>query len=256
LVSIPKHLVLQTSDLRVPTDIQVWGAPPVSHGLVRAGASIGDMMGNSGTMTLFVRDSSTQNPLLLGCSHVLAACGQDKVGDGIESPSNVAVPPGKNMVGKLLRFTKIDPASVSNAIDAAVAIPLPGITLSNDLPGIGAPGGIRDLTLEGASVVDQVTVQRSGVGSGPQTGIIRNIHVSTLITYTSLPGDASVNFVELVQYDALSSEGDSGAAVLDTSTSRNVVGMHIAGISDGSSGFFTHMQWVLDRMQATLPVAS
>jgi len=203
-----------------------------------------------------VLDSSNQKPLLLGCSHVLAACGQDKVGDGVESPSNVAAPPGQNTVGKLLRFTAIDPSSVGNAIDAAVATPLPGIALSNDLPGIGAPNGIRDLTLEGVSVLDQVAVQRSGVGSGPQTGTIRNIHVSTLITYTSLPGDASVNFVELVQYDALSSEGDSGAAVVDTTASRNVVGMHIAGISDGSSGFFTHIQWVLDRMQATFPIAS
>jgi hypothetical protein len=251
LVSIPKHLHLHTSDLRVQTDIQVWGAPPVSHGLVTAGASIGDIMGNSGTMTLCALDSSTQKPVILGCSHVLAACGQDHVGDDVESPSNVGVPPGQNRVGKLLRFTTIDPSSLNNAIDAAIATPVSGVTLSNNLPGIGIPDGVRDLTLEGGAVVNQVSVQRAGVASGLQGGTIRNIHVSTLITFTSLPGDASVNFVELVQYDAVSNAGDSGAAVVDTTPSNNIVGMHIAGTSDGSSSFFTHIQWILDRMQVS-----
>jgi hypothetical protein len=253
LVPIPEEFRFHSRGLSVRTDVQVWPGRPVAHRAVEAGASIGDLMGNSGTITLAVVDASTQKPLILGCSHVLAACGRDKVGDEVESPSDTDVPPGQNAVGNLLRFTKIDPSSLNNAVDAAVATPLGGMTFSNSLPRIGIPAGIRDLTIEGDSVINQVDVQRFGVASKLQSGTIRNLHVSTLITYSQLLGDPAVNFVELVQYDAISAEGDSGAAVVDTTQSHNVVGMHIAGTPDGSSSFFTHIQFVFDRMQVVFP---
>jgi hypothetical protein len=249
LVEIPKRLLFNTVGLKIQTDVQEWVGPPIAHGSLSAGASIGDLAGNSGTMTLAVCDSSNGTPLILGCSHVLAACGKGQVGDEVESPADSGADPGPNVVGRLLRYTEIDPASLSNAVDAAVADPLNGIDLSNDLPGIGTPTGTRDLTLEGESVINQLDVQRAGVVTGLQTGKIRNLHVSTRITYHQLPGDPSVYFVDLVQYDALSGEGDSGAVVVDTTDAHRVVGMHIAGMQDGSASFFTHIRYVFDRMQ-------
>ena len=249
LVEIPKHLILNTAGLSVQTDVQEWGHPPVAHSSLSSGASIGDLAGNSGTMTLAVQDTSQGTPLILGCSHVLAACGNGQVGDEVESPANPSVDPGPNVVGRLLRFTVIDPLSVSNAVDAAVANTLDGIDLSNGIPGIGTPAGIRDLTLEGETVINKIEVQRVGAATGLQTGTIRNLHVSTRITYHQLPGDPSVYFVDLVQYDALSEEGDSGAAVVDTTEEHRVVGMHIAGLQDGSASLFTHIRHVFDRMQ-------
>jgi len=189
-------------------------------------------------------------PALLGCSHVLALCGNGKVGDEVESPADPSADPGPNVVGHLLRYTRIDPASSSNAVDAALATPVDGIQLSNDIPGIGTPIGIRDLTLEGDSVINRVNVQMAGVASKRQSGTIRNLHVSTRITYSQLWGDPSVRFVDLVQYDALSEEGDSGAAVLDGAL--QVVGMHIAGTQNGSASLFTHIQYVFDSMQVSL----
>jgi hypothetical protein len=212
-VEIPNRLLFNTLGVRIQTDVQEWGGPAVAHGSLSAGVSIGDLVGNSGTMTLAVCDRSNGKPLILGCSHVIAACGKGQVGDEVESPADSGTDPGPNVVGRLLRFTEIDPTSLSNAVDAAVAEPLDGIDLSNDLPGIGTPIGTRDLTLEGESVINQVDVQRSGAVTGPQTGTIRNLHVSTRITYHQLPGDPSVYFVDLAQYDALSGKGDSGAAV-------------------------------------------
>jgi hypothetical protein len=246
LVGIPKHLALHTLGTKVLTDVQVWGGPPVSHGPLPFGASIGDLAGNSGTMTLAVRDNVTGNPLILGCSHVMARCGEGQTGDQLESPADPSSDPRTNVVGKLVRFTVIDRHSTDNEVDAAVAEPSVGVSLSN-----GPVSGIRDLTLEGDSAVG-VEVRRSGVSTGQQEGRIRNIHVSTSIVYHQMSGDPSVDFIELVQYDGVSKEGDSGAAVIDTAGSPNVVGMHIAGSSDGTSSLFTNIQLVFDALQVSL----
>ncbi len=248
---IPKYMALNTLGTRVMTDVQEWGGLPVSHGSVSAGASVGDLSGNSGTMTLAVTDNSTGNPMILSCSHVLARCGLGQAGDQVESPADPSSDPRLNVVGKLVRFTEIDPHATDNEVDAAVAKPNSGVNLSNNIPTIGSPSSIRDLTQEGDSAVG-IQVQKFGAITGNQTGLIRNIHVSTSIVYRQLSGDPSVDFVELVQYDGVSQEGDSGAPVLDTADSPNLVGLHIAGSSDGTASLFTHIRFVFDALKVSL----
>jgi len=251
LKMIPKHLALDTLGTRVMTDVQEWGGLPVSHSSLSAGASVGDVSGNSGTMTLAVTDNSTGHPMILSCSHVLARCGLGQAGDQVESPADPSSDPRLNVVGKLVRFTEIDPHAADNEVDAAVAKPNNGVHLSNNFPGIGPPSSIRDLTQEGDSAVG-IQVRSFGAITGNQTGLIRNIHVSTSIVYHQLSGDPSVDFVELVQYDGLSQEGDSGAPVLDTADPPHVVGLHIAGSSDGTASLFTHIGFVFDALDVTL----
>lgn len=251
LMSVPKYLSFNTLGTRVMTDVQEWGGLPVSHGTVSAGASVGDLSGNSGTMTLAVTDNATGNLMILSCSHVLARCGLGRAGDQVESPADPTSDPRLNVVGKLVRFTEIDPHRTDNEVDAAVAKPNNGVNLSNNIPTVGTISSIRDLTQEDDSAVG-VQVQKFGVITGNQTGLIRNIHVSTSIVYHQLSGDPSVDFVELVQYDGVSQEGDSGAPVLDTADSPNVVGLHIAGSSGGTTSLFTHIQFVFDALKVTL----
>jgi hypothetical protein len=255
MVEIPKHLFLDTLGLKIRTDVQVWGHPPVAHS-VSAGDSVGDLAGNSGTMTLCVIDKSQGgegDPLILGCSHVLANAGLGHVDDPVDSPAAPAFDPGRNTVARLRRFSIINEKSTSNQVDAAVAVPRDGVDLSNNIAGIGTPAGILDLRPQGHTVINQVEVQRPGLSTGIQSGLIRNIHVSTSITYHQLPGDPSVRFVELVQYDVSSEEGDSGAPVMDTSEQHNVVGMHIAGMASDSISLFTHIQAVFDKMELQFP---
>ncbi len=253
---IPVHFQLETVGRRVETDVQVWDRFPLAHSSVTAGTSIGDTAGNAGTMTLVVTDNDSGNSLMLSCSHVIARCGMGAVGDPVESPANLASNPRSNVVGSLQRFTIIDRGALNNAVDAAVASPLQGIELSNAIPGIGIPGGIRDLTNEGDSIVNQLNVRRTGLASGPQSGTIRSIHVTTQIDYPQLRGDPSVYFTELVQYDAPSKEGDSGAAVVDDGAPPNVVGMHIAGSHDGSTSFFTHIGFALEDLNVAYQAPS
>jgi hypothetical protein len=251
LATIPQHLALDCLGLRVRTDVQEWGGPPIAHGPLPSSASIGDRAGNSGTMTLAVRDSSTGDPLILGCSHVLARCGAGQPGDPVESPADPRSDPRLNVVGRLVRFTEIDRRSSDNEVDAAVATPDGGVHLLNDIPRIGSVSGIRDLTLEGDSV-QGLKVQKFGAVTGFTTGRITNLHVSTSIVYHQMSGDPSVDFIELVEYDTVSKEGDSGAAVLDRMNPPSVVGMHIAGRSDGTASLFTHIQFVFDAMQVNI----
>jgi hypothetical protein len=104
MLEIPEYISLKTAGLKVGTDIQEWGRPPVAHGSLLSGTSIGDLAGNLGTMTVAVQDSGTGMPLILSCSHVLAACGNGNVGDEVESPADPGADPGPNVVGRLLRF--------------------------------------------------------------------------------------------------------------------------------------------------------
>src|SRR5205823_1911710 len=124
LVEIPNLLTLNTRGLKVLTDVQEWGRPPVAHSTVSAGVSIGDRLGNAGTITLAVGDTSTGAPLILSCSHVLAQCGEGaSEGDVVESPVDPKSPLGPNVVGHLSRFTFIDRRAADNEVDAAVAQP-------------------------------------------------------------------------------------------------------------------------------------
>ena len=243
---IPDRFLLRTKEIRIQTDVQEWGGTPVAHSTVSAGASIGDVSGNSGTMTLAVKDRSSGSPLLLGCSHVIALCGNAQHGDEVESPAAGSRP---TVVGRLLRSTRVDPKVLANKVDAAVAEPVEGVTFENSIAGIGEISGIRDLTLESESSVRGLAVRRCGISTELQTGAIRNLHITTRIIYDQLPGDPSVRFVELVQYDAPAAGGDSGAAVVDDSDDPRVVGMHIAGTPDATASFFTHIQMVFDYLK-------
>ncbi len=250
MVEIPRHLFLNTTEERVRTDVQEWGGLPVAHSTLQSGASIGGLSGDSGTMTLAVRGATTGDPVILSCSHVIAACGSGQVGDEVESPSQPTSDPGPHVVGRLRLFTKVDPSSFNNLVDAALADPVDGTTLSNAIPQIGSPAGIRDLLLEGENA-HQVEVQRFGATTGLQTGVVTNFHLSTRIVYPQL-GGASVFFSDLAQYDVASEEGDSGAAVVDSTEEHRVVGMHIAGLLDGFS-LFTHIRHVFRLMKVQFP---
>ena len=95
---LPDRFALQTLGRKVQTDVLEWDGSPVAHARVSAGASIGDTGGNAGTMTLAVTDSRNGEQLMLGCSHVLACCGERSVGDPVESPANLADDPSPNIV--------------------------------------------------------------------------------------------------------------------------------------------------------------
>jgi hypothetical protein len=251
LAEIPDRLLLETLDLEIQTDVQEWGSPPVAHSAVIPGAQIGDSFGHAGTMTLAVKDSASGSPLMLSCSHVLARGGEGaKTGDFVESPVAPLAPLGTNVVGRLFGFTILNRAN-DNDVDAAVAEPVAGVEISNDFAGAGGIAGVRDLTRENAESLSDLELQTFGFVTGPRTGKLGNMHISTSLVCHELSGDPVLNFIGLAELDCLSQEGDSGAPVLDTQTAPRIVGMNIAGKADGTC-LFIHIQKIFDRLAITL----
>jgi len=259
LVEIPDHLLLETLDFEIQTDVQEWGSPPVAHSTLFPSSQIGDSFGHAGTMTMAVRDAASGAPLMLSCSHVLARGGEGaNLGDLIESPVAPLAPLGTNVVGSLFRFSVLDRNATDNDVDAAVAAPAAGVDISNTFAvasGIsgGAISGIRDLTQEDAATLNDLELQKLGFVTGvrPVKGKLGNMHITTSLVYHEMSGDPILDFIELAELNCLSQEGDSGAPVLDTETPPRIVGMNIAGKADGTC-LFTHIQKNFDRLAISL----
>jgi hypothetical protein len=255
LAEIPNHLLLETLDLEIQTDVQEWGRTPVAHSTMAPGGQIGDSFGHAGTMALAVKDVATGSPLMLSCSHVLARGGEGaNQGDLVESPVAPLAPLGTNVVGHLFRFTALSRTAKDNDVDAAVAEPVDGVNISNDFSGSGGIAGIRDLTdltIESADTLRDLELQKIGAVTGSQTGTLGNMHITTNLVYHEMSGDPVLDFVDLAELSCLSREGDSGAPVLDTQTPPRIVGMNIAGKADGTS-LFIHIQKIFERLAITL----
>ncbi|MBZ5613415.1 MAG: S1 family peptidase [Acidobacteriia bacterium] len=238
---IPKLHKIHTLGRSIRTDVQALGNMHVAHSGISAGGSVGHISGTAGTVTFVARDTATGKPRILGCSHVLARAGAAHAGDAIESPGYSGIGVAQTTVGYLTdKFLVIDP-SVYNSIDAALATPAPGIDLSNNVPGVGPIAGILDPTQLPPEQLMALSVEKFGAQTGLNAGHITGMHTTLQIRFPEL-GDRVVWFTDLLTHDVTSEEGDSGAALLD-STTRKVLGMHIAG--SGQSGCCTNIQPIL-----------
>ena len=213
---IIKRLRVESLGASVHTDVQPLGGMHVAHATINSGSSIGHISGTAGSATLVAKDMSTQQPLILSCSHVLARAGSD-------------------------RFMVIDPQAY-NTIDAALATPVDGIALLNNIPGLGNIAGALDLSQMADSSVINLRVSKFGASTALQSGQITGTHFTVQIRFPEL-GDKVVWFTDLLTHNIPSKEGDSGAAVVETN-GMNVVAMHIAAA--GTSGLCANIQAALD----------
>jgi len=249
LAKIPERLRFETMGMDLQTDVQEWVKPPVAH--LNPGIEIGDSFGHKGTMTVAVRDRKTGSPLVLSCSHVLARGGEGaKTGDLVESPVSPLANLGENVVGTLFKFMRLR-RNGNNSLDAAVAIPAEGISISNDIPGVGTIAGVRDLDQENADGIIGLPLKKIGGVSGTLDGTLGNVHISIPLVFHEMDSDPVLDFVDLFEITCESRPGDSGAAIVDTSSAPRIVGMNIAGNETGS-GLFTLIQPVFDLLNLEL----
>jgi hypothetical protein len=232
----------------VQTDIHALGGMHVAHTGITSGSSIGHVSGTAGSVTFVGKDVTTDEQLILSCSHVLARGGAAQQGDAVESPAYSSNGNSPTTVAFLTnRFMVINP-QIYNTIDAALARPIEGIVLSSMIPGIGDLAGVLDISQMTLESAINLPVVKFGAGTGLMRGRITGVHATLQIRFPEL-GDQIVWFTDLLTHDIPSKEGDSGAAVVDPTT-RNIIGMHIAGT--GQSGLCTNIQPVLDTLQIQL----
>ncbi|MBN1040241.1 hypothetical protein DVW12_16255 [Clostridium botulinum] len=188
------------------------------------GISIG-VAGSStaGTLGCLVSTGAGSNlkTYVLSNNHVMALTNTAPIGSLILQPAqgDGGANPGDG-IANLSQFVNIDFTTGStNTVDCAIA---EVSNLSLVSPSIISIGNISSI----ASAVIGGFVQKSGRTTGYTTGTISGVNATLNISYGSF---GSAIFVNQIITSAMSSSGDSGSIVLDSS--NRVIGLLFAGSS-------------------------
>jgi hypothetical protein len=242
---------------------------------VPGGVSIGHYKVTAGTLGGIVRDRSLGTRLILSNNHVLANSNDARPGDPILQPGPVdggrvardmiaeldrfepiqfsTGPPTcgwaqrfaevGNAVGKLLKSKhrveafQRDPEA-SNRIDAALARPLDGVEVLDEILEIGVVGGVTPASLG-------LTVRKSGRSTGLTTGQIIVLETTVNILY----GDRTARFEGQIVTGPMSEPGDSGSLLI-AGDSLLAVGLLFAGSTQAT--VYNPIQEVLNGLEAVI----
>jgi hypothetical protein len=148
-----------------------------------------------------------------------------------------------NLAAKLLgsqhrlEVIKVDPEAV-NVADAAVAKPVNGVELMDEILDIGVVGGTTPAKLG-------MQVRKSGRSTGFTSGRITVLDATLNVNY----GDRVARFEDQIVTTAMSSPGDSGS-LLVAGDSLLAVGLLFAGSSQAT--IYNPIQRVLDALKVVL----
>ncbi|HEY46715.1 MAG: hypothetical protein AMJ88_08245 [Anaerolineae bacterium SM23_ 63] len=242
---------------------------------VPGGVSVGHYKVTAGTLGGIVRDRSSGVRLILSNNHVLANSNDARPGDPILQPGpadggRVA----RDMIAELERFKPIQfstgPATcgwaqgyakignvagkllkskhrieafqsdpeASNRIDAALARPLDGVEILDEILEIGVVGGVTPASLG-------LNVRKSGRTTGLTTGQIIVLEATVNIQY----GDRTARFEGQIVTGPMSEPGDSGS-LLVIGDSLLAVGLLFAGSTQAT--VYNPIQEVLNGLEAVI----
>ena len=209
------------------------------------GISIGHIKVSAGTLGCLVRDSITQELLILSNNHVLANSNKGKVEDDILQPGTYDGGTASDLIGTLLRFVKIEVRSwwqfwkkePKNIVDCAVAQLLDDGDVLPDILEVGIPKGV-------ATVQVGTKLQKTGRTTGHTKGEVLDEDVTVSVDY----GSFIARFEHQIMAGDMSAGGDSGSLVLDSD--KNAVGLLFAGSS--KSTIINPIQQVLNKLNVQL----
>jgi hypothetical protein len=242
---VPALLTLDSHGVEVATDIvELRGRPTAQAGQVRPvqpGVSIGHKSAEVvGTLGLLVRRTGESKVLALSCSHVLARSGYDvAIGDEIEQPIEPSENPAVNQIGSLDSFSTIVPGHFANSEDFALAAL--SVEAAPEMIDTGLAVGSY-LSLSASQFKVGTHTLRNGAGTGVRTGRVKAFQSTWTI---QMPFVGTTTFKEVVAYDTVCGEGDSGAAVLDESGTV-ALGLHFAGSPPDKLGLFLPIGSILE----------
>jgi hypothetical protein len=178
----------------------------------------------AGTLGAIVKDNASGDPMMLSNFHVMCVDDGWNVGDDMTQPSRVdtgSCP--ADTVGQLNR------ATLSAAVDGAVASFASGIGHTCEIEEVGAVAGTNTATLS-------MPVRKRGRTTGLTHGTVESISLSVNIDYGDGIGVRTLtNQVgvapDTAQNAKFSDHGDSGSVIVDND--RKVVALLFAGSDDG-----------------------
>ena len=245
---IEREIVLHT--LRVPVADVELQADTGRYDPLQGGISIGPCRAiggyvYTGTLGAIVRDNASGATMMLSNFHVMCVDSGWTVGDTMAQPSRVdtGACPG-DIVGTLER------AQLTNAVDAAVARHTARGTKCS-IVDIGDVAGTATATLG-------MAVRKRGRTTGLTYGTVDTISLTVNVDYGPSLGTVTLNnqigvAVDTAQSKQFGNKGDSGSVVVDGS--RNVVGLHFAGSTDGTFGVANQIAQVLAALNVSMCVA-
>lgn len=242
---------------------------------IPAGVSIGHYKITAGTFGCMVRDQASNGRLIISNNHVLANSNDAELGDPILQPGPAdGGGVDDDVVARLERFAPIsfneepptcgiamgvasfinqlaallgsqhrlipirqDPQAI-NQVDAAVAKPVGGVEISDEILDIGVIGGVTPAKLG-------MRVRKSGRSTGFTTGVITVMEATVDVNY----GDRAARFDSQLISTSMSAPGDSGS-LLVAEDSLLAVGLLFAG-SDQVT-IYNPIQIVLDRLKVRI----
>ncbi len=272
---VPKSIEGVTTDVIEVGEIRAHPSRTDRWRPIPAGVSIGHYKITAGTFGTMVRDQSSNERLILSNNHVLANSNDSQLGDPIlqpgtadggrvdddtvarleryapisfnEEPPTCGIATGfasfinrlASLIGSEHRLIPIrqDPQAI-NQVDAAVAKPVDGVEISDEILDIGVIGGVTPAKLG-------LRVRKSGRSTGFTTGIITVMDATVDVTY----GDKKARFDNQLISTAMSAPGDSGS-LLVAEDSLLAVGLLYAG-SDQVT-IYNPIQVVLDRLKVLI----
>ena len=241
------------------------------------GVSIGHYQITAGTLGVVVRDNGTGERLILSNNHVLANSNDANPGDAIIQPGGAdggtvqddqigtllrfqpiafegtSEPPGcgaavnyaafGNFIARTLgadhRVNAYRPQQAVNLVDAAVARPLNGADVMDEILEVGAISGV-------AEALPGMPIRKSGRTTALTTGEIMAVDTTVTVSYGA--GRNAVFEQQLVS-GAMSQPGDSGSLIVDAN-SQQAVGLLFAG-SDQTT-IFSPIEFVQELLNVTV----
>jgi hypothetical protein len=242
---------------------------------VPGGVSVGHYKVTAGTLGCVVQDRATGARLILSNNHVFANSNDALPGDPILQPGPIdggqvasdmiaeldrfepiqfsTEPPTcgwaqnyakvGNVVGKMLKSKHRvqafrSDAEASNRIDAALARPLDGVEILDEILDIGVVDGVVPASLG-------MSVRKSG-----RTTALTSGHISVLETTVNIQyGDRTARFEGQIVTGPMSEPGDSGS-LLVAGDSLLAVGLLFAGSTQAT--IYNPIQDVLDGLEAAI----
>lgn len=272
---IPRELEGIKTDVIEVGDLRALQARTDRWRPIPGGVSIGHYLITAGTMGCVVRDRSSGERLILSNNHVLANSNEAKVGDpvlqpGVADQGDIASdtvahlaryvsisfnvePPTCNIAQSLVAFlNKIAQILGSghrlevykknleaiNSVDAAVARPLMGVEILDEILEIGVVGGTSPAKLG-------MRVRKSGRSTGFTTGQITILDATVDVNYS----DKVARFDDQIVTTGMSAPGDSGS-LLVADNALLAVGLLFAGSEQAT--IFNPIQTVLDSLQVLI----
>lgn len=163
----------------------------------------------------------------LSCNHVFARANNASLGEYIVSPGPADLRCAPSTRIATLADFQILNFDGDNTIDAAIALPLSGVTASCAMTSGYKPSSVTAQAYAGMPVK---TTGRTGV---IKRGMVIGIHATGSALYSN--GQAATFIDQIIVGDGFATNGDSGALVVTDNKSANPVGMVVAASGSGAT---------------------